>query len=132
MNKKILTVALIGSTFFTSITAFAGPGDQRDDGDRHEYHQQGRPDQGRPDSRRSGPDRDHNQHNARDNHSHQDWKRGQRVPDQYKNSRYYVNDWKSRSLPTPPRGHRWINVNGDYILVAITTGIISSILLNHR
>lgn len=60
-----------------------------------------------------------------------DWKRGDRVPTQYRGSGYYVNDWRARDLPRPPNNHRWLEVNGDYVLVAIATGLITSILIGH-
>jgi Ni/Co efflux regulator RcnB len=28
-------------------------------------------------------------------------------------------------LPHPPRGHRWVRVNGDYLLIAIASGVIA-------
>jgi Ni/Co efflux regulator RcnB len=33
-------------------------------------------------------------------------------------------------LPYPPRGHRWVRVNGDYLLIAIATGIITGTILS--
>lgn len=56
--------------------------------------------------------------------------RGERLPSQYRGGEYVVDDWRGHRLSAPPRGYRWVNVGGDYILVAIATGIIASILLN--
>jgi Ni/Co efflux regulator RcnB len=45
--------------------------------------------------------------------------------------RYVVNDWSQRGLRSPPRGYRWVRENnnsGDYLLIAVTTGLIASIL----
>lgn len=56
---------------------------------------------------------------------------GQRLPAQYRTDRYYVTDWRSRHLSEPPRGHRWANVDGSFVLVAVATGIISQVLLSH-
>lgn len=63
---------------------------------------------------------------------HQNWQRGDRVPQKYRSKGYYVNDWRTRELPPPPSDHRWLRVNGDYVLVGIATGIISQILLGGR
>ncbi|MHA3051462.1 RcnB family protein [Acinetobacter sp. ANC 4640] len=59
----------------------------------------------------------------------QEWRRGGRVPYQYRGNEYQVRDWRSHDLPAPPRGHRWVRVNGDYVLIAIATGVIAQILL---
>jgi Ni/Co efflux regulator RcnB len=42
-----------------------------------------------------------------------------------------VSDWRGHHLTAPPRGHQWVQVGGDYVLVAVTTGIIAQLLLNH-
>jgi Ni/Co efflux regulator RcnB len=41
-----------------------------------------------------------------------------------------VNDWRGHGLRTPPRGYQWVQTGGDYVLVAIATGIISELLLS--
>ena len=59
------------------------------------------------------------------------WNRGDRVPNAYWHDRYYVNNWRSYpSLYEPPRGYRWLNVDGGFVLAAVATGVISAILLN--
>ncbi|WP_064121445.1 RcnB family protein [Halotalea alkalilenta] len=59
---------------------------------------------------------------------HQDWQRGQAVPQQYRGGNYVVNDWRSRNLAPPPSGQHWLQVNGDFVLAAIATGVIYSII----
>jgi Ni/Co efflux regulator RcnB len=50
----------------------------------------------------------------------------------YLQPRYYVEDYRVVHLAPPPPGHRWIrHPDGRYILVAVATGIIADILLNH-
>ena len=56
--------------------------------------------------------------------------RGARLPPQYRNHVYVVNDWHGHRLHRPPPGYHWVQTGGDFVLVAITTGIILSILLN--
>ena len=56
--------------------------------------------------------------------------RGGRLPTQYRSHQYVVNDWRGHHLSAPPRGYQWVQTGGDYVLVAIATGIIASILLN--
>ncbi|UUZ51829.1 RcnB family protein [Massilia sp. B-10] len=47
-------------------------------------------------------------------------------------SYYVVNDWNRHNrLYAPQRGYQWVQVGGDYALVAIATGIIAHVLLNN-
>lgn len=59
------------------------------------------------------------------------WKRGDRIDVVYLQPRYYVEDYRAYRLAPPPRGHRWVVVDGRYVLVAVATGIIADILLHH-
>ena len=57
------------------------------------------------------------------------WRRGQRLA--VNQRRYVVNDWNQRGLRAPPRGYRWVRENnnsGDYLLIAVASGLIASIL----
>lgn len=56
--------------------------------------------------------------------------RGGRLPSEYRNRQYVVDDWRGHHLSAPPRGYHWVQTGGDYVLVAIATGVILSILLN--
>lgn len=60
-----------------------------------------------------------------------EWRRGQYLPVVYRQRNYYVDDWRSYRLYEPPRGYRWVNVNGDYILVSVVSNVIAHILLGH-
>lgn len=62
----------------------------------------------------------------------QQWRKGARLPAEYRHRQYYVNDWRAHRLSAPPRGYRWIQHGNDYVLVAITSGIIAQLLLNHH
>ena len=57
------------------------------------------------------------------------WNRGERLPAAYRGSAYYV-DYRTYGYRAPPRGYRYVRVDNDVVLVAIATGLISSILLN--
>ena len=57
--------------------------------------------------------------------------RGHMIPRDLRSHQYVVNNYRLHRLPPPPRGHHWVQVGADYVLVAIATGIIVSILLNH-
>jgi Ni/Co efflux regulator RcnB len=60
------------------------------------------------------------------------WRAGQRYTN-YRNSRYYVNDYRSYGLPAPRRGYRYYrDSSGDIVMAAVATGVIASILSNSR
>jgi Ni/Co efflux regulator RcnB len=46
-----------------------------------------------------------------------DWQRGR------------VIDYRTNHLRAPPRGYEWREVNGQYVLAAVATGVIASIIL---
>jgi len=60
---------------------------------------------------------------------HAEWRRGGRVPSEYRGRNYVVNDWRSYRLQQPPRGYQWVGVGGDYVLAAIATGVIAQIIV---
>ena len=49
-----------------------------------------------------------------------DWNNSQRV------------DYRSRHLNRPPRGYEWREHNGQYVLVAVATGVIMSVILDNN
>ncbi|OOG53033.1 RcnB family protein [Polaromonas sp. C04] len=59
------------------------------------------------------------------------FRRGGRLPNEYRNHQYVVDDWREHHLSAPPRGYQWVQTGGDYVLVAIATGIIAQVLLGH-
>ena len=60
-----------------------------------------------------------------------DWHKGDRLPDNYRGRQYEVADWRSHHLSAPPAGYHWVNVNGDFVLAAVATGVIADLLLNN-
>ena len=46
----------------------------------------------------------------------EDWQRGERV------------DYRARHLRAPPHGYEWRQVDGNYVLAAVTTGVIASVV----
>jgi len=57
------------------------------------------------------------------------WARGGYVH-HYQRPVYVVNNYHSHGLRHPPRGHRWMrDDHGDFLLVAIATGVIVDLLL---
>jgi Ni/Co efflux regulator RcnB len=60
-----------------------------------------------------------------------EFRRGAQIPSEYRNHQYYVNDWRSYHLSAPPRGYQWVQVGGDYVLIALATGLIANLILNN-
>ena len=58
------------------------------------------------------------------------WYRGGYVAAPYRGYNYVVGDWRSHRLSAPPRGYQWIQYGGDYLLIAIGTGLIANIVFN--
>ncbi|HXD39695.1 MAG TPA: RcnB family protein [Ramlibacter sp.] len=59
-----------------------------------------------------------------------EWRRGGRIPPEYRRPQYVVHDWRAHRLHAPPRGYQWVQVGSDYVLVAVATGIIAQLLLS--
>jgi Ni/Co efflux regulator RcnB len=138
--KSIVCAVAAASLSLGSLSSFAqgydrGHGDQRvaqrDDNRRGDDRRGGDRQNQRGDDRRS--DRDAGGNRGQQFHygaRGPEWHRGGRVPAEYRNRQYVVNDWRSHRLSAPPRGYQWVQVGGDYVLVAIATGIIAQLLLN--
>lgn len=143
MKTQLMAITLAITTALSAGAAFANPNDDH----------RGGPQQQQPNDHRGGQQgpqnnnrHDEPQQRGQDNHAPryqqspqayrhdmprpgQEWRKGGRVPAKFRGASYQVNDWRSRDLPAPPRGYRWVRVNGDYVLVAVATGVIAQILL---
>jgi Ni/Co efflux regulator RcnB len=53
------------------------------------------------------------------------------LPAQYRHRHYVVDNWQAHRLSRPPRGYQWVQIGGDYALIAIGTGLIAQILLSN-
>jgi Ni/Co efflux regulator RcnB len=62
----------------------------------------------------------------------QRWHRGDRLPMEYRNRSYVVDDWRGHHLNAPPRGYYWVQNGNDYLLIAITSGVIAQLLIGNR
>lgn len=96
--------------------------DQRRDQNQFDQRSDRRFDYG--DARRN--DR-HGYYNARG----PEFRRGGYVPREFRNQQYVVTDYRSYRLSPPPRGHQWVQVGADYVLIAIATGLIANIVLGN-
>lgn len=133
MKKTTLTLIvslLTCSTLFSAASRADGPGDHQGQqwerhggGDRHDDHGRG-PDHGGP----RGDHRNDHDHFAWNGH---DFRRGHAVPHEYRGDRYRVDDWHDRGLREPPRGEHWAYIDGNYVLIAAATGVITSLILGN-
>ncbi len=58
------------------------------------------------------------------------WARGQYIPREYRDSRYYMDDYRAYDLAPPPYGYQYVRPYQDddtYYLVQVATGLISQI-----
>jgi len=130
MNTQKIFSAILAVTLGSAGFAFAqGRGNEdRNDGGRNGNAQrndqqdrrgnQGRgPRFDRQDERGAGPN--------------QQFHRGERLSPEYRSRQYVVEDWRGHHLSAPPRGYHWVQTGGDYVLVAIATGVILQLLLNN-
>jgi Ni/Co efflux regulator RcnB len=114
--KRLLTASLALS-LLAGTAASAQPYDQRQDNN-------GRYQQDRHDNR--GDQGDRGNHYGQ-NHR---WARGERLPANYYSDRSHYVDYRRHHLRAPPRGYQWVQVDNNYALVALTSGLISSIIAN--
>ena len=94
-----------------------GPGAQHHDNGRPPMHADNGPGRGGPD----GPHGD----------SPREWHRGDRLPNDYRDRQYVVDDYRGNGLRQPPRGYHWVGVGGDYVLAAIASGVIAQIVISN-
>ncbi|MFJ2995203.1 RcnB family protein [Pandoraea sp. NPDC087047] len=52
-----------------------------------------------------------------DSWQHPDWRKGDHVPQQFRDRQYVVDDYRQYHLDPPKRGYHWVGVSGDFLLV---------------
>ena len=139
MKKKMIARAMIALMFAASVPAIAQDRGYPDDRaqERREYRNEQREERrdyrdDRREARRDYRDdrRDDRARNRGAGPRH-DLYRGQRLPSNYHNRHYVVDNWRSHRLSAPPRGHHWVQVGNDYVLAAIATGLIANVFLGN-
>jgi Ni/Co efflux regulator RcnB len=113
MNKT-LAATIAGCLILSGAGAAAAQG--WDHGDRHDN------------GRHEGWDR-------HDNGDHggwrSEWRRGYRMDHDYWARGRHI-DWRYYHLRRPPPGYEWREVNGNYVLAAVATGLIADLIMNSR
>ena len=59
---------------------------------------------------------------------HDEWKKGYHMRSEDWSRGERVEDYRTYHLSAPPRGYEWREVDGNYVLAAVTTGIIASVV----
>jgi Ni/Co efflux regulator RcnB len=138
-----IALALLGTS--TLVLAERGHHDQDRRGQRHgqrDHHQDRRQVERRHVDYRGHDGHRYNRHGDRRQDHHRDYRRyGYRpVYPHYRHARwerghryngpiYVVRDYGYYRLRPPPRGYRWVRADNDFLLVAISTGIILDLAL---
>jgi Ni/Co efflux regulator RcnB len=141
MEKKHLIIpALVAALMGASAPSFAqdrnhGDRDRGDRGDGSRYSQGDRGNDRHDGNRAQGGGRgnegwgeERRYNGAGPDHN---FRRGQRLPERYRNHQYVVNNYREHNLRPPPRGYHWVQTGGDYVLAAVATGIIADLIINH-
>lgn len=142
--RSLISIAVAAATLAVSTATLAHDdrrGPSRHDGPRAERHMDRHGDQRfLPRSQRHpqfyGPGHVQreviivNRHQPAYRHGGPRWHRGQYLPREYRGGRYVVHQYGPR-MYAPPRGHHWVNVNGEFLLIAAATGLIAHAILNN-
>lgn len=68
------------------------------------------------------------EHDHRGHDYRRGFRRGDRLPHAYRSHQYVVEDWWRHRLSPPPRGHRWMQIGPQYMLVAVPAGIVLNVV----
>ncbi|RYX91796.1 MAG: hypothetical protein EOO28_24395 [Comamonadaceae bacterium] len=136
MKSTVLVAAIAADSMSFASLSFAQGYDQRDQrgprGEPQRYDQRG-PGRPSPDVRGQGP-RGYDHPQARNDRYYgargPQFHRGGRLPNEYRNRQYVVQDWRGHHLNAPRRGQQWVQVGADYALIAIATGVIAQLVLS--
>jgi Ni/Co efflux regulator RcnB len=142
MKSKIIISSIMTVTLLASSAAFAQGHDRGGDHGRSEHAQRGGPghDRGHPGNSnkygnkygdKHGYKHDGRHDNGRGAGPEHNFYKGGYIPREYRGHQYVVNDWRSHRLTPPPRGYHWVQTGGDYVLIAISTGLIAQIILSN-
>ncbi|WP_130834359.1 RcnB family protein [[Erwinia] mediterraneensis] len=136
ITHSFIASVIAGCMLFSSFSWAGGSGDHQGPGWQHrgasDHHQTHRPQAaGRGYHEQHGNAYGH----RRASRAHFTWngydfRRGRPAPAAFRGNHYRVDNWRDRGLRAPARGEHWASVNGNYVLIAAATGVITSIILN--
>jgi Ni/Co efflux regulator RcnB len=133
-SKKLLCTGVVAALASLGLSAHA---QDRDYDHRDHYDRDGRYGQYDRDGRAMEQQRNYDRDDRRGYDSRamggpgrHHWRRGERLPDEYRHGGYV--DWRAYNLQPPPAGYQWVNVDGDLVLVALASGLIADLIVNSR
>jgi surface antigen len=65
-------------------------------------------------------------------HEKHHWGRGERMPAEFFAPRYFIDEPRMYHLEPPPRGHRWVFIDGDGYLVEMRSGLVVDFVADLR
>lgn len=116
MKRLIITAVAASLLAGTALSGTAMAQPRHDRYEQQRAYEKGRRDQARYERKE-------------DRREYRRWAKGQRLDARYRGNGYYVSDYRRHGLRAPPRGYRWQRVNDQYILAAVATGIIASVII---
>lgn len=123
--KRLITTSLAVLMLAGAGTAASAQDWRRDHNNNGRYDSRDRAyENGRRDQTRA--------ENRQDRREYRRWAKGQRLDQRYRGNSYYVSDYRRYGLRQPPRGYRWQRVNDQYVLAAVATGLIASVIIANR
>lgn len=123
--KRLITASLAVLMLAGGASAASAQDWRRDHNNNGRYDQRDRAyEQGRRDQARA--------EDRRDRREYRRWAKGQRLDQRYRGNSYYVSDYRRYGLRQPPRGYRWQRVDDQYVLAAVATGLIASVIIANR
>jgi Ni/Co efflux regulator RcnB len=139
MKVKAIVCAIMALSLCSAGVSFAQGNGEPNQRDQKDQGQRGAQQNRRDQQARQPQQQQRNQQTRANTNARQDergagpdhaFRRGQRLPVEYRSRQYVVDDWRGHHLSAPPRGYHWVQTGGDYVLVAIATGVILQLLLN--
>ncbi len=59
---------------------------------------------------------------------HSEWRKGYHMKQEDWNRGDRVSNWQEYHLHRPPNGYEWRRVDGNYVMAAVATGVIASVV----
>jgi Ni/Co efflux regulator RcnB len=108
--RNLFTISALSLAMLTSASFAQDHHDDHHDNQGQDHH----------DDRQNGPHNQYVRHNDwKKGHrmNNADWSRGQRI------------DYQQYHLGAPRRGYEWRQVDGNYVMAAVATGLIASVVI---
>jgi Ni/Co efflux regulator RcnB len=60
---------------------------------------------------------------------HDEWRKGYHMPAADWGRGDRISNWNQYRLSRPPRGYEWRRVDGNFVLAAVATGVVASVVV---